>query len=312
MVLMRIKGELVMRTLFLFVAGLGMLIASPSPAFAKVNIFACSPEWAALADEIGGDLVRVKSATTAQQDVHHIRAKPSLLASMRQADLVFCTGASLESGWLPILIRKAGGADVQPETIGWIMASDYVEKLGVMEHVDRSMGHIHPEGNPHVHLDPRNISVVADILAERLMLIDPDHAETYQKHLETFQTKWQGLSAAWEVSAKMLKGKPVVVYHNAWAYLLQWLGIDVVASLEPKPGIPPTAAHLETVLANVQGKDVMAILVAPFENVDAAQWLSNKSGIPVVHIPFTVGGNERAQDIFTLFDETIRLLKEVL
>ncbi len=298
-----------MRLLFILIAGLGVLIASPSSAFAKVNVFACSPEWAALAEEIGGDLLDVTSATNARQDVHHIRAKPSLLAAMRKADLVFCTGASLEVGWLPILIKKAGGPDVQPETIGWIMASDYVEKLEVMEHVDRSMGHIHPEGNPHVHLDPRNIATVADVLADRLMMIDSDNASTYQANLGEFQGKWKALTAQWGAEAQPLKGQKVVVYHNAWAYLLKWLGIDVIATLEPKPGIPPTASHLETVLNSVRDKTVKAILVAPFEDEDAAEWLSGKSGIPVVHMPFTVGGTENAKSLPKLFDETILLLK---
>lgn len=299
-----------MRLLLTLIAVLGVLIASPSSALAKMNVFACEPEWAALAKEIGGDLVTIKSATNAKQDVHHIRAKPSLLAAMRKADLVFCSGASLEIGWLPILLKKAGGPNVQPETIGWLMASDYVEKLDVMEgHVDRSMGHVHPEGNPHVHLDPRNISIIADIVAERFMMIDSENAKFYQKNLDAFQSKWNNLIKNWEAKAHSLKGRKVVVYHSAWVYLLKWLGMDVVASLEPKPGVPPTASHLGTVLAKVQGKNVKAILVAPFENEDAAQWLSGKSGIPVAHIPFTVGGNDKAQDLPSLFEETIRSLK---
>jgi|TARA_R110002126_G_scaffold13118_1_gene55871 zinc/manganese transport system substrate-binding protein len=298
-----------MKILLFLIAGLGVLFAPPSPAFAKVNIFACEPEWAALAEEIGGSFVTVKSATNAQQDVHHIRAKPSLLAAMRKADLVFCSGASLESGWLPILLKKAGGPDVQPETIGWIMAADYVEKLDVMTgHVDRSMGHVHPEGNPHVHLDPHNISALADIVGDRLMLIDNANATNYQNNLDAFQAKWKVLTKKWEVNAQGLKGKKVVVYHNAWAYLLTWLEVDVIASLEPKPGVPPTASHLEAILKDVQGANVAAILVAPFERRDAAEWLSGKSGVPVTYMPFTVGGSTQAYDLTTLFEETIRLL----
>ncbi|MEZ5814394.1 MAG: zinc ABC transporter substrate-binding protein [Alphaproteobacteria bacterium] len=299
-----------MKKLLFIIAGLGVLLASPSSAYAKVNVFACEPEWAALAEKIGGSLVNVKSATNAKQDVHHIRAKPSLLAAMRKADLVFCTGASLEIGWLPILTKKAGGPDVQPETVGWVMASDYVEKLEVMQHVDRSMGHVHPEGNPHIQLDPHNITVVADVLAERLMLIDGENTAAYQLNLRAFQAKWKSLITQWETQAQSLKGQKVVVYHNAWAYLLKWLGMDVVATLEPKPGIPPTASHLETVLNNVKGKDVKAIFVAPYENEDAAEWLHSKSSIPVLHLPFTVGGNDNTNNLEDVFSETIRLLKE--
>lgn len=288
---------------------MGLLLAAPSFALAKVNVFACEPEWAALAEEIGGDLVGVTSATSAHQDVHHLRAKPSLLAAMRKADLVFCSGASLESGWLPILLKKAGGPDVQPETIGWIMASDFVEKLQVLQKVDRSMGHVHPEGNPHIQLDPHNIKIVAEMLADRLYQIDPDNAVSYSQNYKAFSQKWAEAMKRWQTDKAILKGKKVVVYHNSWAYLLKWLDMDVVASLEPKPGLPPTASHLEEVLKAVQKAKVKAILVAPFEKENAAQWLSEQSGIPIVHLPFTVGGNENTNNLVSLFDETLRLLK---
>ena len=300
-----------MNKLYIIIASLGLLIAAPNLAFAKVNIFACEPEWASLAKEIGGDLVKVKSATNASQDVHHIRAKPSLLASMRKADLVFCTGASLEIGWLPILLKKAGGPNVQAGTKGLLMASDYVELLNKLEKVDRSMGDVHPEGNPHVHLDPNNIPIIAETLANRLILIDKDNNKNYQSNLEGFLNKWDMVTNKWESDKALLKNKQVVVYHNSWAYLLKWLDIKSIASLEPKPGIPPTASHLKNVLDNIKGQDVKAILVAPFENKKAAKWLSEKSGIPIIEMPFTVGGNAKINNLIELFDDSLRLLKEV-
>lgn len=291
---------------------MGVLIASPSSAFAKVNVFACEPEWAALSEEIGGDLVNVTAATNARQDVHHLRAKPSLLAAMRKADLVFCTGASLEIGWLPILLKKAGGPDVQLETAGSIMASDYVEKLEIMQKADRSMGHVHPEGNPHIQLDPANIETLAEVLADRLFMIDQSNAAVYDRNLKNFKQKWTASMQRWNAEKASLKGKKVVVYHNSWAYLLNWLGMEAVASLEPKPGLPPTASHLEDVLKTVRGQNISAILVAPFESEDAAQWLSEKSGIPIVRLPFTVGGSDNADDLEDLFTETVRLLNDVM
>lgn len=288
----------------------GLLLAAPSAALAKVNIFACTPEWGALAQEIGGDLVHVTTATHARQDVHHLRAKPSLLSAMRRADLVFCSGASLEAGWLPLLLKKAGGPDVQPETIGWIMAANHVPKTGIMEHADRAMGHVHPEGNPHVHLNPENITVIAGVLADRLSLIDQKNTLTYNKNHRSFLQSWNKAMTKWQDARDKLAGQKVVVYHNSWAYLLEWLGIEVTASLEPKPGIPPGAAHLEKVLQTVTNATVTAILVAPYENRKPAQWLSERTGTPVLELPFTVGGNEAATDLFGLFDETLRLLEE--
>ncbi len=297
-----------MRYLTRFIAVLGLLYAAPSSAFSQVNIFACTPEWAALSKEIGGDLVDVYVATKAHQDVHHMRAKPSLLAAMRKADLVFCSGASLEGGWLPILLQKAGGPDVQQQTVGWLMASDFVQKLEVMEHADRSMGHVHPEGNPHVHLNPRNILDVADILTERLFLIDQENGQAYETNLSAFNKKWNAAIIEWENAGRSLKGQNVVVYHKSWAYLTDWLGMNIIASLEPKPGLPPTTAHLERLLQSLKGENVRAILVAPFENEDAAEWLSERTQIPVLRLPYTIGGNDNADTLKDLFDETLSML----
>jgi len=291
---------------------LGLLCAAPTSAFAKVNVFACEPEWAALSKEIGGDLVNVYTATKAHQDVHHMRAKPSLLAAMRKADLVFCSGASLESGWLPILLQKAGGPDVQQNTMGWLMAFDFVRKLEVMdEPADRSMGHVHPEGNPHVHLNPHNILEIADFLTERLFLIDQSNGATYEANLSAFTHRWKKAIVAWEEKGAKIKGSNIVVYHKSWAYLTDWLGLNIIASLEPKPGLPPTTAHLESLLQSLKGKKVQAILVAPFENDKAALWLSKRTNIPVLHLPYTIGGRDNAQTLEQLFEETLSMLSQV-
>ena len=292
-----------MKKLFFLLMGCGLLFAAPSHAFAEVNIFACEPEWGALAGEIGGDHVSVYTTSNARQNVHFLSARPSLLAAMRKADLVLCNGASLEIGWLPVLQQKAAG----PDTV-FIYAADQVEKLDVPTVVDRSMGDVHPDGNPHIHLDPRNIETVANVLAEKLAMVDEANAATYRQNLAAFKQRWQMMTAEWQRQAAGLKGTDMVVYHTSWAYLFHWLGINVVAALEPKPGIPPTASHLESVLQTVKGRKLKAIIVAPFENEKAAQWLSSKTGIPVVHLPFTVGGNERADSLEHLFTETIRLL----
>lgn len=289
--------------------GLGVLIASPSSAFAKINIFACAPEWAALAQEMGGDKVKIYTASSARQDVHFMRAKPSLLAAMRKADLVICSGASLEIGWLPILLNKSGKSSVQDGGIGSIMAADYVPLLNVMQTVDRSMGHVHPEGNPHIHLDPKNILILSSIIADRLGQIDATNSVYYQGKQNTFENKWKQAITQWTAKGQNLKGQNVVVYHKSWTYLLNWLGMTTIASLEPKPGIPPNAAHLEKVLQDVKGKQVKGILVAPFESQKGAKWLSEKSNIPIINLPFTVGGNKQANDLHSLFEDTLKRLQ---
>lgn len=289
---------------------LGVLTASPTSAFAKTNIFACAPEWGALAKEIGGDKVDVYTASNANQDIHYMRARPSLLAAMRRADLVICSGASLEVGWLPVLLNKAGSNKVQEGGLGSIMASDYVPLLDQMQNVDRSMGHVHPEGNPHIHLDPNNIVIVSKVVAERLSEIDASNSSIYQDRQRSFVTNWQQAITQWKAQANNLKGAKVVVYHKSWTYLLNWLGIEAVASLEPKPGVPPNASHLEKVLQDVQGENVKGILIAPFENEKGAKWLSEKANIPIIKLPFTVGGNKQSTDLESMFTDTIKRLKD--
>lgn len=298
-----------MRYIFTLTLMLGLLAATPSTAKAEINVFACEPEWGALAKEIGGDHVSVYNATKASQDAHFMRAKPSLLTAISKADLVFCSGASLEHGWLPVLLKKAGGPDVQANTVGWLMASDHVRKLEVMQHDNHSAGHIHPEGNPHVHLNPENFLILADMFADRLFQIDTGNIATYEENLERFKRQWQESLQQWKQDAEEIRGKNVIVYHKNWAYLTDWAGINVVASLETKPGLPPTTSHLESVLQTIKGKQVDAILVAPFENDEAANWLSEKTGIKILRLPYTVGGSDNAQTLTGLFEETISMLK---
>jgi zinc/manganese transport system substrate-binding protein len=291
-----------------FIAALGLLIATPTAAFAQVNVFACEPEWAALATEIGGDKVEAFAATTAQEDPHHVRARPSLLAAMRRADLVVCSGAGLEIGWLPILLQKAGNAKVQPGAPGHVEVAEHVAILERPVVVDRSLGDIHPEGNPHLHLDPRNVARAAEVVAGRLGRIDVANAAYYGQRIDAFRARWMGAIRRWESNAATLRGMPVVVHHKSWTYLIHWLGLNEVATLEAKPGIPPTASHLSAVLQAVRGRKVGAILRTPYDPADASQWLSGKSGVPAVVLPYTVGGDAKSRDLFSLFDETLALL----
>jgi len=277
-------------------------------ATAKVNVFTCEPEWKALVEELGKDHVKAFSATTAYQDPHHIEARPSLIAKARRADLVVCTGSELEIGWLPILLRQSGNAAIQEGKPGYFLASSLVERLEVPETLSRSMGDIHASGNPHVHLDPYRLQHIARSLAERLQAIDPEHSTFYQQQFTDFNQRWSQSIKQWEVIADTLKGKKAVVYHRNWSYLLSWLAIDAIADLEPKPGLPPTSAHLVSLLKTVKEQKPDFILVAAYQDTKSARWLSEKSAIPVVSLPFTVGGNKKADNLFALYQNTLSLL----
>src|ERR671935_155207 len=189
--------------------GLAALI-SARPALATHSVFACEPEWAALAQELGGAQLTVFSATTAFQDHHRIEPKPSLIARIRGADLVVCTGAEVEIGWLPILLTQSGNDRIQPGTPGYLEAAQYVAKIEIPRVIDRALGDMHPSGNPHIHLDPRNIAKIAEVLSARLDELDPPHAATYRQRLESFQQRWQQAIKRWQAQAAPLKGVPLV------------------------------------------------------------------------------------------------------
>jgi len=279
------------------------------PAAAALNVFACEPEWGALAQELGGDKVSVYSATTALQDPHRIEARPSLIARIRSADLLVCSGSELEIGWLPLLLTQSGNSRIQLGTPGYLEASQYVTKLEIPKVVDRALGDIHPGGNPHIHTDPRNISKVAAVLEERLARLDPANAGTYHSRAKAFLDRWQAAIARWEEEAAPLKGVPIVVHHKAFSYFINWTGMREVASLEPKPGIPPTPSHLAELLDQMKSQPAKVIVYSSYNSPQAAQFLSERSKIPTVMLPFTVGGTEKAKDLFGLFDDMIgRLL----
>lgn len=289
---------------------LGLLVSAPSTAQAKINLFACEAEWAALARELGRHDMEIFTAAGPLQDPHHMRAKPSLIAAMRRADLVICTGASLEVGWLPVLLQKAGSRNTQPGGIGYLLAAEYVPMLEKPESIDRSQGDIHPEGNPHVQMNPHNISLVAKELTVRLQAVDPVNADEYAANLAAFQQKWREAITRWETEAARLKGMRVVAHHKSFTYLLDWLEMTEAGLLEAKPGIPPTTAYLEELLKTLNIRPVRLIIRAPYDPADASEWLSQKTGTPAVILPFTVGGDEQSGDLFSLFDHTIQILLE--
>lgn len=289
---------------------LAMLSLTALPAHAALNVFACEPEWGALAQELGGDKVSVYNATQALQDVHHVQAKPSLIAKARSANLVACTGMELEIGWLPMVLRQAGNPAVQPGQPGYFEAGNYVRHLEVPQRLDRADGDIHPLGNPHIQTDPRNIGKVADVLAQRLAELDPANASFYQARQQDFSQRWQEAIKRWETQAAPLKGVALVAQHNGFPYMNEWLGLRQVATLEPKSGVEPSSSHLAEVLAQLQRQPAKMVVRAAYNDDRASVWLSERAKIPAVVLPFTVGGDDRAKDLFGLFDDTVQRLLE--
>lgn len=286
------------------------LVVITSPVAAKLDVFACEPEWAALADEIGGDRLSIYSATTARQDPHRIEARPSLIAKVRRADLLICSGAELEIGWLPMLQRQAGNRNTLPGQPGYFEAASFVERLDIPEQIDRSMGDIHASGNPHVHLDPRRLLLIAAALSKRLVELDPQGTDFYAQRTNSFTQRWQQAIQRWEKQAAPLNGVRVVVHHRDWIYLFDWLGMVTAGTLEPRPGLPTSAGHLSKLKQELHSNPAKMIVHTAYQSDRAAKRLSQLTGTPVVELPYTVGGNAQASDLFGLFDTTLELLLE--
>jgi zinc/manganese transport system substrate-binding protein len=292
--------------------GAGLLLMAARPGWAALNVFACEPEWAALARELGREAVTVYTATTARQDPHQIEARPSLIARLRNAHLLVCTGAELEAGWLPVLLLQAANPRVQPGAPGHLEAARYVRLLEVPARVDRSHGDVHAQGNPHIHTDARNFLPIARELSRRMAEADPANKERYEANLRDFERRWREALARWEREAAPLKGVWVVVHHTSWVYLWDWLGMQEAGTLEPKPGIPPSAQHLNTLLGQLRARPARLVVRGPYDDARPSEFIAGRIGIPAVQLPGTVGGSGKATDLFTLFDDTIARLIQAL
>ena len=245
------------------------------------------------------------------QDPHRIEARPSLVARMRSADLAICTGAELEIGWLPVLLQTAGNQKVQPGQPGFIAAAEFVDKLEVPTRLDRAEGDVHPGGNPHIQLDPHNIARVGLVITQRLEQIDASNAAYYESRGKDFQGRWSQAISRWEKDAATLKGLRVVPYHKDSVYLIKWLGLVEVMNIEPKPGIEPSAGYVSELSGRLKDGAADVITRSSYQDPKKAVSLSEKTGIPAVELPYTVGGTPGAKDLFGLFDDTIARLKAV-
>jgi zinc/manganese transport system substrate-binding protein len=292
----------------LIIAAAFALVGIASPAYANLNVFACEPEWGALATQIGGDKVNVYTATTGAQDPHQVQARPSLIARARGADVSVCTGAELEIGWLPMIVQQSGNAKIGPNAPGAFEATRAVRLVEMPTALDRSQGDVHAGGNPHIQTDPRMMIPVSRAMAQRFAQLDPANAAVYTAHQADFEHRWTGALAGWTQRAAPLRGVAIAVQHHSWAYLESWLGMTEVVPLEPHPGVPPSSGYLAQVLQRLQTQPVRMVIRAAYEDDRPSAFISEHAHIPAVTLPFTVGGTDGAHDLFSLYDDTINRL----
>lgn len=285
-----------------------LLLLISGNTHAALNVFACEPEWAALTQLLAGDKAGIYTATGALQDPHQVQARPSLIAKARSAQLLVCTGAELEIGWMPVVLRESGNSTIQPGSSGYFEAAQYVTMLEVPTRLDRSEGDVHAAGNPHIQTDARNFLPVAEALSKRLILLDPANTAFYQQQLAVFNQQWRAAIAKWETQAGPLNGIPVIVQHKGFPYLNNWLGLKQVAELEPKPGMEPSAAYLGSVLNGLQQHPARMVLRAAYQDGRPSEWIAERAHVPAVIVPFSVGGTAQASNLFAMFDDTIQRL----
>jgi zinc/manganese transport system substrate-binding protein len=261
------------------------------------TLFACEPEWATLAKVLMPQ-AQVASATTPMQDPHHIEARPALIAQLRRADMVLCTGAGLEEGWLPVLQQKSGNARVQNGQPGMFWATEGQTLIGRQSATGSPFeGDVHPQGNPHIHANPKRLLQVAQALALRMGQLWPEQAEAIEQRRQAFELRWQAHLSRWQRQAFPLRGAAVAAQHTHFAYVWEWLELQQVADLEPKPGLSPTPAHLQQVAQQLRTRQpaVLGLALASHQDLRAARWIGQQiPGLTVWVWPATVaaGGEE--------------------
>lgn len=264
----------------------------PLTAAAKVTVVTTLPVFASLVSEIGGDHVEVSSIARANQDPHFLDAKPSYVVALSRADLLVHSGLDLEIGWLPALLLQARNPKIQTGGPGDINTSQGLNIIEIASSADRSQGDVHPRGNPHTWLLPENGKLIAANIYKHLAQIDPDAESYYKSRFELFLKTLNGMLATNEASLKKIKGLKIITYHKSLSYFSNFAGLDVVATVEPKPGIPPNSKHIDALIATIKSQGVKAILIEEFYPRKIPEYLAEKGSIPLVIFTNTTGSKD--------------------
>jgi ABC-type Zn uptake system ZnuABC Zn-binding protein ZnuA len=292
-------------------AGLLLVLSAARPILAagKLNVVASTQDLAALVSEVGGDHVTVLAIAKGYQDPHFVEAKPSFLLNLRKADLLVAVGLELEIGWLPPLITQSGNPKIQPAAPGYFDASRFAEILEIpTAQVTRAMGDVHPQGNPHYWLDPQNGLRVATGLTQKLGEMSPADAAYFQQRLQDFKRRLTEAEKRWDEQMKPYRGRKVITYHRSWPNFVKRFGLQVVDYVEPRPGIPPSPAHVVELISLMKRQNVKLILVEPYFDLKTPQSVARETGGQVVVLMPSVGGNKDAGDFIKLFDYDVNLL----
>ncbi len=284
-----------------------LLICAATPAFAKVKVVATLQWIESIANEIGKDKVEITTVVKSSQDPHIIEAKPSMILAVRKADILMYNGLDLEIGYLPVLIESSRNPKVQPGQPGNFDCSHFVTVLEKPISVDRSMGDIHPLGNPHYHYSAKYIPRIAEGIARALSQADPANAVYYAVNLSAFREKVGKKQSHW--AAIPLNGKRFIAYHKYFEYLAADYGFRIMGYVEPKPGIPPSAGYLERLIESIEQTKPDGILITPYYGSrNEMDFLSRKTGVKIIVVPHDVGATQGTGDWFLMMDHVLSVL----
>lgn len=285
-----------------------MLTMFSTPAFAEVNVVATLPWIGSIVREIGKERVNITVLVKPNQDAHFVEAKPSMILAARKADMLMYNGLDLEVGYVPLIIESSRNPKIQPGRPGSFDCSQHVEPIEKALTADRSMGDVHPMGNPHYHFSPENILKVADGMAEALSRVDQANAKFYNANLAEFRDRFKEKQIAWNVKALKLKGKRFIAYHKLFEYLARDFGFGIIGYVEPKPGIPPSAAHINKLIELIKQERPDAILTTSSYGLQGSESLAKQTGLKVIILPQDVGAADTAKDWFSFIEQTLLLL----
>jgi len=285
---------------------LGFLLLVGTVEAARLEVVTTTQDLAAIARAVGGDAVEVRSITRGYWDPHHVEAKPSYMRHLNRADLLIYNGLELEIGWLPLLIQGSRSRHVMPGSPGNLDASAGLPILEVpVGQVDRSMGDIHPEGNPHYTLDPRNGKAIAAAIRERFKSLAPEQGQTFEANCDTFQLSLSRRMEFWERTARSLRGRKIVAFHKQWEYLADWLGLEIVDYVEVKPGIPPSPRHISRLVELIERENITMLLRANFGDAGKAEKVAERTGIRLLTLPASVDGEDDIVSYEDLFESIV-------
>ncbi|MEN8223364.1 MAG: zinc ABC transporter substrate-binding protein [Acidobacteriota bacterium] len=259
-----------------------------------------------IVNRIGGEQVSVTPLSKGYKDPHYITPRPSFIAKMRKADLLIINGGQLEIGWIPPIIKKANNPKVNPGSRGFLDLFGFIEALDVPKEISRAHGDVHPDGNPHFHLDPENVLKVSEAIRDKLIDLDLKHRSLYENGYKEFSGLWQSKMDEWKKKMEKFSGKNVVQYHKNFDYFLKRFNMKQLGTLEPVPGIPPTTRHILEMIDMINNKGAEFIIHDVYHMKKPSRFVNRKTGVKLVILPHDVGSLPAVKDVFSLFDEIVR------